>query len=157
MSLTRRGISQLAARRMQRSNYPDATLQLPCNFIPAGPPFSPCTVQLSCALPSAAATVERSGGVGVTEGGLTNPTTSNHDETGRWTSRRGCFGSIRAEDEHQSHLPYHRFFLTASSWRLGQLLSDIFVSLIFAPFPDHSSIAILRERVLLPCNGAILQ
>lgn len=131
MSLTRRGISQLAARRMQRSNYPGATLQLPCNFIPAGPPFSPCTVQLSCALPSAAATVERSGGVGVTEGGLTNPTTSNHDETGRWTSRRGCFGSIRAEDEHQSHLPYHRFFshrvvLTAWTSFIGYLrLADL--------------------------------
>lgn len=129
-------------------NYPVATLQLPCNFA--------LSSSLTCnSLVPHRQQVwnRREPSVGVTEGGLMNPTISGSYEAGRWNSKTWVsrflsFVSVLrrkpAEDEHRSSLlppfPFHPSFLSvnsffslpASSWRLGHLLSKIFVSLIFA-------------------------
>jgi len=138
---------------MQHSNYPGATLQLPCNFIPACFPFSPwrcnCLAPYHRQLQHSNVVRCRRDWRRADEPHYFVPRRYRTVNVVTWVFR---FCSRRRWTPISSSLPTRFFFLTASSWRLGHLLSEIFVSLIFAPLPDHSSIAILRERVLLPCK-----
>lgn len=152
-------------------NYPVATLQLPCNFTLSS------SLTCSSLVPHRQQVWNRrEPSVGVTEGGLMNPTISGSYEAGRWNSKTWVsrflsFVSVLrrkpAEDEHRSSLLppsfiplfclsilffLYRVILTAWTPLIEDLcLADLRTSFV------RTSIARKFSWLVVAINGAILK
>lgn len=156
MSLTRRGLSQLAARRMRQSNYPDATPQLPCNFIPANPPCR--RWRCNCLALYHQWQLQQSDAVRCRRDWRRSERTPLLWTMAKPDGERWNVGvSILSAPKMNTNLIFpttrffsHRVILT----RLGHLLSVIPVAPIFAFLPGP---LVNSESSTALCNGAILQ